>query len=81
MPTIGFQELIILTIPFVFGFLTMSVSKSRSNTPILWFFLGVFLGPIGLFDSFFVSQKKTCLKCRQLIDSRASKCCFCTADQ
>lgn len=66
----------VLTILILFGIGAAIVASNKGASGILWFFLGVILGPIGLLLAFF-SGGKRCPYCKSKIHKDATICPKC----
>ena len=53
------------------------VANSRGANPLLWFFIGVVMGPFGLLLSFVSGTGKECPACKRGIHPKATKCQYC----
>ena len=78
---IGLPEFLMLSVPLAFAIITMKVANERSNLPVLWFFLGLLLGPFALLAAFLTSRKKPCAQCRKRIENDALNCAYCGSTQ
>jgi hypothetical protein len=72
---------IVFVVPLAFVFATMVIAKERSNVAIMWFFIGLFLGPFGLLAVLLTSRKKMCMQCKKRIEKDALKCAYCGSVQ
>lgn len=52
-------------------------ASRRGANGILWFCLGILLGPIGLVLSLFAGSGRVCPACRKGIHPQATKCPYC----
>jgi O-antigen/teichoic acid export membrane protein len=47
-PTMNFAYLQFLIIPLIFACASVSMAKGKNRNPVVWFFIGLFTGPIAL---------------------------------
>jgi hypothetical protein len=64
----------------VCGIAAAFIALGRGANGLLWFVLGVLLGPIGLALSFRAGETTNCPHCRSEIPAQASRCPKCQSD-
>lgn len=59
------------------GAIAASIASSRYGSPLLWFFIGLVFGPLGLAFSFLSGSERSCSACKKRVHPGATKCPYC----
>jgi hypothetical protein len=64
----------------VCGAISGAIANGKGNSFILWFIVGLFLGPIGIIAALISGSAYKCPACRKGVDKEAVKCPYCQTD-
>ena len=64
----------------VCGVAAAFVAENRGASGLLWFFLSVVFGPLGLIRSFASGSDRVCPECRKRVHREATRCPYCQSD-